>query len=140
MARLSFTTLFNLLLDNFMMEDNKPYTLTEISEHVGISITQLGKYRSGERDNPTIESVISILDFFGMPLSYLDCKSADDAFNMIEQVKTSSLPSPTPTKVLNGVKLSEEAIYQVKEIVTWALARERAIEQGKPEPPLPDFG
>jgi len=146
MTRLSFSILLNLLIDNIPDENGDKYSLSEISRHTGISANQLGHYRRGSHTNPTYENIVMIMDFFEMPLAYLDCTNRVDAMKMIttihpqegdgeEAYKLPSVRFRTP----DGLSISDEALYQVKELLQWVFDREEALSNGDEEPPLPNF-
>ncbi|MEL6407412.1 MAG: helix-turn-helix transcriptional regulator [Chloroflexota bacterium] len=146
MTRLSFTDLFNLLIDNIPDEGGDKYTLAEMSRQTGISVNQLGHYRRGTHTNPTLENVTSLLDLFEMPLAYLDCTNKVEAMTIIIEHhpqgvvvdETSELPS-VRFRNPEGLNISDRALYQVTELLQWVFAREEALKKGEDEPPLPDF-
>ena len=146
MARLSFTVLLNLLIDNIPDDNGDKYSLSEISRQTGISVNALGHYRRGSHTNPTYDNIVMVMDFFEMPLAYLDCTNRVDAMKMIttihpqeeEQEAASNLPS-VRFRTLEGLSISDEALYQVKEILQWVFDREEALSKGDDEPPLPDL-
>ena len=146
MARLSFSVLLNLLIDNIPDEGGDKYSLSEISRQTGISVNALGHYRRGSHSNPTYDNIVMLMDFFEMPLAYLDCTNRVDAMKMIttihpqeeDQEAASKLPS-VRFRTPEGLSVSGEALHQVKELVQWVLDREEALSKGEDEPPLPDF-
>lgn len=146
MARLSFTVLLNLLIDNIPDEHGDKYSLSEISRQTEISVNQLGHYRRGSHTNPTYENIVVIMDFFGMPLAYLDCTNRVDAMKMITTIHPqeedleadAKLPS-VRFRTPEGLSISDEALHQVKELLQWVFDREEAVSKGDEEPPLPDF-
>lgn len=146
MARLSFSVLLNLLIDNIPDENGDKYSLSEISRQTGVSVNQLGHYRRGTHTNPTYENIVMIMDLFGMPLAYLDCTSRVDAMKMITEIHPQEGSSEANSKLPSvrfrspeGLNISDEALYQVKELLQWVFAREEALKKGDEEPPLPDF-
>lgn len=146
MARLSFSVLLNLLIDNIPDEQGDKYSLSEISRQTGISVNALGHYRRGSHTNPTYDNIVMIMDFFEMPLAYLDCTNRVDAMKMITTIHpqeedrevASKLPS-VRFRTPEGLSISDEALYQVKELLQWVFDREEALSKGDDEPPLPDF-
>lgn len=146
MARLSFTVLLNLLIDNIPDEQGDKYSLSEISRQTGISVNALGHYRRGSHTNPTYDNIVTMMDFFGMPLAYLDCTNKVDAMKMITTIHpqeedreaASELPS-VRFRTPDGLSISDEALYQVKELLKWVFDREKALSRGDDEPSLPDF-
>jgi len=143
MSRLPFSILFNLLIDNVPDSEGNKYSLGGLSREIGISVNQLSLYKRGNHNNPTIENAMAILDFFSMPIAYLDCNNKVDAMKMIVSIHGSNEKPPTlpPVRFRNpeGLTISDEAMYQVKELLSWVFAREEALKNGDPEPPLPDF-
>jgi transcriptional regulator with XRE-family HTH domain len=134
---MTFSQLFNILLDHIYHDDGSKFTLVEISRATGISPNQLSLYKRHQHDNPTIENVVAILDFFKVPMAYLDSPTELDAIRFIKK-----LNEPVPQIRLrnsDGLELSEKGLMQIQQVVSWALAREKAIEKGDPEPPLPNF-
>jgi len=146
MTRLSFSVLLNLLIDNIPDESGDKYSLAEISRQTGISVNQLGHYRRGSHTNPTLENIVMIMDLFDMPLAYMDCTNKVDAMKMITEIhpqdSDSEADSESPSvrfRTPEGLNISDEALYQVKELLQWVFAREEALKKGDEEPPLPDF-
>lgn len=146
MARLSFSVLLNLLIDNISDENGHKYSLSEISRQTDISVNQLGHYRRGSHTNPTYENIVMIMDFFEMPLAYLDCTNRVDAMKMITTIHPQAEDRETASKLPSlrfrtpeGLSISDEALYQVKELLQWVFDREEALSKGDEEPPLPDF-
>lgn len=143
MSRIPFSTLFNLLLDNVRKPNDSKYMLTEIAEATELSTTQLSLYKRKLHNNPTIENATAILDFFDMPVVLIDCESEVEALNIIHSVRDKAKKEPAlpPVRFRNpeGLSISDEAMYQVKELLSWVFAREEALKNGDPEPPLPDF-
>ena len=146
MARLSFSVLLNLLIDNIPDEHGDKYSLSEISRQTGISVNALGHYRRGSHSNPTYDNIVTIMDFFEMPLAYLDCANKVDAMKMITEIHGEETPDDGQSKIPSvrfrnpeGLNISDEALYQVKELLQWVFAREEALKKGDEEPPLPDF-
>lgn len=144
MRRLTFSTLFNLLIDNVPNAAGEKYSLTEMSRLTNISVNQLGHYKRGTHGNPTLDNVTIILNLFQMPHAYLDCINKVDAMKMITAIhgprheESYELP-PVRFRNPQGLDISDEALYQVKEILAWVFAREEALKNGDDEPPLPDF-
>lgn len=146
MTRLSFSVLLNLLIDNIPDNSGDKYSLSEISRQTGISVNQLGHYRRGSHTNPTYDNIVTIMDFFEMPLAYLDCTNRVDAMKMITKIhpqeedhkEGSTLPS-VRFRTPEGLSISDEALYQVKELLQWVFDREEALSKGDDEPPLPNF-
>ena len=146
MARLSFTVLLNLLIDNIPDDNGDKYSLSGISRQTGISVNALGHYRRGSHTNPTYDNLVMIMDFFEMPLAYLDCTNRVDAMKMITTIHPqeedleadAKLPS-VRFRTPEGLSVSGEALHPVKELVQWVLDREEALSKGEDEPPLPDF-
>lgn len=146
MARLSFSVLLNLLIDNIPDEHGDKYSLSEISRQTGISVNQLGHYRRGSHENPTYDNLVTLMDLFAMPLAYLDCTNKVDAMKMITAIHAEEAPGDGQSELPSvrfrnpeGLNISDEALYQVKELLQWVFAREEALKKGDEEPPLPDF-
>jgi len=146
MTRLSFSVLLNLLIDNIPDDNGDKYSLAEISHQTGISVNQLGHYRRGSHTNPTLENLVAMMDLFGMPLAYLDCTNKIDAMKMITEIHGGEIPDEKQSELPSvrfrnpeGLNISDEALYQVKELLQWVFAREEALKKGDEEPPLPDF-
>ncbi|MDQ7035569.1 MAG: helix-turn-helix transcriptional regulator [Anaerolineae bacterium] len=79
MSRITFSEIFNLLLEHVPKADGSKYTLVELSDLIGISRPQLTQYKSGKHNNPTLESIRAILDVFEMPMTLLDCDDQVEA-------------------------------------------------------------
>lgn len=53
-----------------LLLDNSGVTVKELSEKTGISIRSIQSYLAFET-SPTLENVIKIADFFGVPIDFL---------------------------------------------------------------------
>jgi transcriptional regulator with XRE-family HTH domain len=114
--------------------------LTEIAEETGISEQNLGLYKRGKHNNPTIENVCNILDYFNVPMAYLDSKSEMDAIHFLhDHLNSEANLAEARYRNSQGMDLSSTALNQVRDLMSWVLESERAKEQGLPQPPLPRF-
>ncbi|MGB7337691.1 MAG: helix-turn-helix transcriptional regulator [Phototrophicaceae bacterium] len=144
MTILSFSVLLNLLLDNVPDPDGKKYSIVGLAQETGISINQIGHYKRGTHENPTLENIKAILAVFQMPLAYLDCTNKVDAMKMITTIHADKPieQDPAPPQIrfrAPSSYMSDEALNQVAGILSWILEREEALKNGDEEPPLPDF-
>lgn len=139
MLTIKFSTIFNLLLKNCPKPNGAKYTLVELSETIGISRPQLTQYKMGKHNNPTLESIRSILDIFGMPITLLDCKDEEEALQLIKDVQSGRVNSTVHFRNPDARGLSDEALTQVESIFEWIVKREKAIRDGEDIPDLPDF-
>ncbi|MGB7339854.1 MAG: helix-turn-helix transcriptional regulator [Phototrophicaceae bacterium] len=139
MTPISFSVIFNLLLKYCHKSDGKKYTLVELAETIDISRPQLTQYKMGNHNNPTLESIRSILDVFGMPITLLDCHDEAEAIQLIQDVQNGGVNPSLRFRNPDARGLSDEALTQVESIFEWIVKREKAIRDGDDIPDLPEF-
>ena len=150
--KLIFTDLFNILLDNVKKPDGSKHMLIEVAHGTGISEQNLGLYKRGKRDkenkereknkpvNPSIETVSRILQYFGIPMAYLDSESELDAIQFIHKhLNNENLLAQARFRNTQEMDLSPTARGQVMDLISWVVKKELAEQQGLPQPPLPEF-
>lgn len=144
---MKFSELFNLLLDHVVKPDGRKYMLIEIAEATGISDKQLGLYKRHEKNNPTLDTIQAIFNFFNVPMAFLDAHTPQEALDIIkaaQQLEASNMSHEPVDPQLRfrspqGMDLSPRALNQVQEIVSWVIHREQALTKGEAEPPFPRF-
>jgi len=143
MDYIDFSDLLNLLMNHCRKENGRPYSLAELSRGTGISGNQLGMYRRHQHNNPTLESIRSILDFFQMPIAILESRTQSEALAMITAVQNGQKIHHPSQAIANALpretEPSDEGMEQMKALVDWVIRRERALLNGEEEPVPPDF-
>lgn len=117
----------NLLFEHILRPDNRPYTLKEVTESTGLNLASLSHMRTGKITNPQINTVRSLAEFFGVPLSYFATTSVDECFAIISQREN---PDEAPREVteisFRARHLSEKARHDLLTIIQWITSFEAA--------------
>ena len=136
---LPFSELLELLFEHRRKPDGSAYKATEVAHGSGVSTSQISLLVNGQRQNTTIETAKALLRFFEVPLEILNAASQDEAVKFLKALPQAGEPLIRLRGPLSK-ELSPQALEQIQQLIEYVLAREQAVLEGKPEPPLPDFG
>lgn len=110
----------NLLFEHILHPDSRPYTLKEVTDATGLNLGSLSHLRTGKIANPQINTVRSLSEFFGVPLTYFATTSPEECFAIISK---RDQPGETPAEVteisFRARHLSEEAKQDLLTIIQW---------------------
>jgi transcriptional regulator with XRE-family HTH domain len=129
-TRLTTEVLINLLFEHLRRPDGSTYTSVEVADGSGVSTAQISSLRSGRRDNPTLEVIHKLMDFFEVPMAYLDAKSEAQAIEILRYKDNLRFRN-------TDSQLGIEEYEKILEIMRWIRADERARMEGKATPPKP---
>ncbi len=130
--------LINFLFEYVLKPDGKPYSNSEVADAIGISRPSITLIRQGQQENPTLNTVRAILNFFAVPSAYLDVKSREEAINILLS-EQEEITFNLRLRNLKGSELSPRLLKQVKAVAQYAIDLYQAQEYGLPEPELPNF-
>ena len=130
--------LINLLFAQTTKPNGRPYTAAEVAEQTGISPSMLSALRTGSSSNPSLETMRSLLDFFNAPLAYMDATTKEEAIAILNQ-RTEVQRAKIHFRGMDSRQLSPQGKKQVEALLKFVIDYERALIEGKPEPPLPRF-
>jgi transcriptional regulator with XRE-family HTH domain len=77
--------LVNFLFENILHPDGRPYTTQEVTDHVRISHATINQLRTGRSKNPTLPTLQELCRFFGVPLSFMNCRTYDECYAVLAE-------------------------------------------------------
>jgi len=114
---LPFSTLLNLLFEHVLDEDGQTYTDAAVAKVTGISQSSLSALRRNITNNPRLDNVKSIANFFGVSLNYFAAESIEEGISVIAHDRHQNKPDVgLATRLTN---LSEEARSDMERILAW---------------------
>lgn len=114
---LKFSTLMNLLFEQIRDADGQVYTDSHVSRVTGMSQSSISALRRNITNNPRLDNVKAIADFFGVSLNYFSAQTEKEAINLIANSKhKKSADVELATRLTN---LSEEARQDLERILKW---------------------
>lgn len=137
--RLSKRELINLLFSEVLQPDGRQYSASDVVRATGVSHSFISMLRSGKHTNPSFAAIQQILDFFEVPMAYMDAESVDEAKAIIHNRERYGPHLAVRFRKTEGLDLSPRALQQVETLIQYALAREKALDQGLPPPEPPQF-
>ena len=133
---LPVSTQLNILFENVLGEAKRPYTLQEVSDGTGISVSSLSQLRNGHIENPQLNTLRELCQFFGVPLRYFETKDEKECFAIIADDNEGNAPELNEI-AFRATNLSENGQRDVLTIIKWVQAAEAQRKQGLDLPPLP---
>lgn len=112
------------------------YTNAEVATKTGLSSSYIAYLRSGERDNPTMQTLEVLAKFFGVPTAYFyDDEATDRVEEQLRQLR--ALADLHQALQRDGVKelamrmgeLSEGGIAAISQLVDLLLQKERGSNE-----------
>ena len=133
--------LINLLFTQITKPNGRAYAAAEVARATGVSTAMISALRTGRRQNPSLEIVRGILQFFDVPLVYIDARSIDEALEIIQNRDRYAKPKGFLSfrNASSDIGLSPRALEQIETVVDYIIERKKAQEAGLPEPEMPNF-
>ena len=127
-----------VLFDEVMNHDGRPYSLQEVSDAIDVSIATLSQLRTGRIKNPQLHTVREICRFFGVPLRFFETKSVDECYAILagENVEATG---PISEIAFRASRLSEKSQQDILMMIGWVQAAEAQRKNGRSLPPLPSL-
>ncbi len=138
--------LLDFLFKHIHHPEGRSYTVTEVADATGLSYVTIYTLLQGRSKKPTLPTVQALSDFFGVPLSFFECKSYEECYSVLENVQDAdeaqeALPANVELGeiIFRARELSPEAQHDLLTLVKWVQAAERQREAGKDVPEFPPF-
>lgn len=132
---LAVSTQLNILFNLVLHEDERSFTLQEVSDATGISVGTLSQLRTGRIENPQLNTLREICRFFDVPLRYFETKNEEQCYALIQD-KKEDMPELNEI-AFRATNLSENSQRDVLTIIKWVQAAEAQRKAGLEMPPLP---
>ncbi len=114
---LPFSTLLNLLFEHVRDPDGQTYSDATVAKATGMSQSSLSALRRNITNNPRLDNVKAIANFFGVSLNYFAAESIEDGISLIANDRHQNTPDVgLATRLTN---LSDEARNDLERILTW---------------------
>lgn len=114
---LPFSNLLNLLFEYIRDEDGQTYSDAAVSKATGMSQSSLSALRRNITNNPRLDNVKAVANFFGVSLNYFSAESVEEGISFIAHDRHQNEPNvELATRFTN---LSEEARNDLERILAW---------------------
>ena len=133
---LAVSTQLTILFDAVQHEDQRPFTLQEVSDATGISVGTLSQLRTGRIENPQLNTLREICRFFGVPLRYFETRTEQECYALIQGTDDDNTPELNEI-AFRATNLSPNSQRDVLTIIKWVQAAEAQRKAGMELPPLP---
>lgn len=136
MDYLSVAEQLQILFEEVLHPDNRPYTLQEVSQEIDISLPTLSQLRSGRSKNPQLNTLRELCRFFKVPLRYFETRSREECYAILAEENE---PEATALNEISfrATHLSPQAQQDILKVIQWVQAAERLRKEGVDLPPLP---
>ena len=120
---LPFSTLLNLLFEHVRDGDGQTYTDAAVAKTTGISQSSLSALRRNITNNPRLDNVKAVANFFGVSLNYFAAESLEEGISLIASDRHQNPPDvELATRLTN---LSDEARNDLERILAWVQKADR---------------
>jgi transcriptional regulator with XRE-family HTH domain len=133
---LPISTQLNILFEERLHVEQRPYMLKEVSEATGISVGTLSQLRTGRIENPQLNTLREICHFFDVPLRYFETRTMDECYAILTSKEDKSAVEINEI-AFRATNLSEQSQQDILNIIKWVQAAEELRKQGLDLPPLP---
>ena len=133
---LSVAEQLQILFEEVLHPENRPYTLQEVSQHIDVSLPTLSQLRSGRSKNPQLNTLRELCRFFKVPLRYFETHSREECYAVLAE-KDAGDSSALNEISFRATHLSHQAQQDILKVIQWVQAAERLRKEGVEIPPLP---
>lgn len=134
---LPLKVLVNFLFEHVLHPEGRPYTSQEVSDQVRISHATINQLRTGRNKNPTLPTLQDICRFFGVPLSFFECRSEEECLAVLAEQRRDESPKVAEI-AFRASALSPKGQDNILEVISWVEAVERAQQEHGGESEFPD--
>lgn len=114
---LPFSTLLNLLFEHVRDEEGQTYTDAAVAKATGMSQSSLSALRRNITNNPRLDNLKAVANFFGVSLNYFNASSIEEGISLIASARHQSQPDAELAMRLTN--LSDEARADLERILAW---------------------
>lgn len=139
--------LLEFLFKHIHHPEGRPYTVTEVADATELSYVTIYTLLQGRSKKPTLPTVQVLCNFFGVPLGFFECRSYDECYAILENIRNSendggdSRNSPQLGEIIfRAQDLSPEGQQDLITLIKWVQAAERERKAGRDVPNLPASG
>lgn len=140
--------LLEFLFKHIHHPQGRPYSTTEVADATGLSYVTIYTLLQGRSKKPTLPTVQSLCDFFGVPLGFFECRSYDECYEVLKNKRNDEnneseggQNSPQLGEIIfRAQDLSPEGQQDLITLIKWVQAAERERKAGRDVPNLPISG
>lgn len=136
MDYLSIAEQIQILFDEVLHVEGRPYTLQEVSEQIQVSLATLSQLRSGRIKNPQLSTLRELCRFFKIPLRYFETHNREECYAILAEGYDNNPPALNEIS-FRATALSPQAQQDVLKVIQWVQAAEQLRKDGIELPPLP---
>lgn len=117
-----------ILFDSVRHPAGRPFTLQEVTDGSGVSLGTIGQIRSGKLNNPQLNTLRALAQFFGVPLRYFETRTREECYALLTDpsmlkkpalneiaFRASGLPPQAQQDILSLIKVFQEEEKQRRE-------------------------
>jgi transcriptional regulator with XRE-family HTH domain len=138
MDYLSVAEQIQILFDEVLHPEGRPYTLHEVSDQLDVSVGTVSQLRSGRIKNPQLSTLRELCRFFNVPLRYFETHNREECYAILAEGQSSASPALNEIS-FRAIALSPQAQQDVLKVIQWVQAAERLRKEGIDLPSLPGF-
>jgi transcriptional regulator with XRE-family HTH domain len=127
----------NILFEMRRNPEGRPYTLYEVSTATGVSLSTISQMRTGRIQNPQLNTVRAMAQFFNVTLQYFETASVEACYALLNAGRPDQ-PQPMSEVAFRASNLSQKSQKDLLTIIRWIRAAEQQSESGE-LPPLPSL-
>lgn len=114
---LAFSTLLNLLFEHVRDGDGQTFTDVTVAKATGMSASSLSALRRNITNNPRLDNVKALANFFGVSLNYFAAQDLQEGISLIANSRhQNQVDAELATRLTN---LSDEARDDLERILAW---------------------
>lgn len=86
--RMTLTRKIQMLFEEILDDDGKPYSVRHVAHEIGIGRSSLNPVIRGDIKNPSAEVLLKLAGFFKIRLDYFQCETAEECYRFIAEHHT----------------------------------------------------
>jgi transcriptional regulator with XRE-family HTH domain len=128
-----------ILFEAVRHTEGHPYTLQEVSAATGVSLATISQMRNGKIQNPQLNTLRALGEFFHIPLRYFETRSIEECYQVLKERQQPPEATAANEIAFRASHLSEQAQRDILTMIKWVQAAEQQHRQGNQPPPLPSL-
>ncbi len=109
-------------------DEQRSYTLQEVSNEIDVSLPTLSQLRNGNIQNPQLHTLREICRFFDVPLHYFETRTVEECYAILRR-SHEDMSEDMNEISFRAMQLSEESQQDVLKVIRWVQAAEEKRRQ-----------
>jgi transcriptional regulator with XRE-family HTH domain len=105
-----------ILFDSVRHPEGRPFTLQEVSDATGVSLGTIAQMRSGKINNPQLNTLRTLAQFFRVPLRYFETGTREECYALLADPTVSEKPALSEI-AFRASGLSEQAQQDILSLI-----------------------